>query len=54
MKLKNVSPLGELDVPLLKRVIAAGEVFEVPADIGEALAAQPDVFEVVKEKGEVK
>jgi hypothetical protein len=54
MKFKNVSPVGDLDVPLLKRVVSAGEVFEVPADIGERLAVQPDVFELVKEKGEVK
>ena len=29
MKVKNVSPLGELDVLLLGRTVAAGEVVEV-------------------------
>lgn len=52
MKFKNVSPLGDLEVPVLGRVVKAGEVFEVPPSIGESLVAQPDVFQVVKsEKG---
>lgn len=52
MKFKNVSPLGDLEVPALGRVVKAGEVFDVPASIGESLVAQPDVFQVVKsEKG---
>lgn len=50
MKFKNVSPLGDLDVPVLRRVVAAGEVFEVPETLGSVLATQPDVFQVVKEK----
>lgn len=29
VKIKNVSPLGDLDVPALRRVVAAGEVVEV-------------------------
>ena len=50
MKLKNVSPLGDLDVPVLRRVVKAGEVFDVPESVGASLAAQPDVFQVVTEK----
>ena len=49
MKLKNVSPLGDLDVPVLGGVVKAGEVFEVPISVGKQLSAQPDVFQVVKE-----
>jgi hypothetical protein len=30
--IKNVSPFGELDVPLLRRTVAAGEVIEVTAE----------------------
>lgn len=50
MKFRNVSSLGDLELPLLGRVVKAGEVFEVPASVGELLAVQPDVFQVVKEK----
>lgn len=52
MKFKNVSPLGDLEVPVLGRVVKAGEVFEVPKSIGESLEAQPDVFQVVKSEKE--
>ena len=31
-KIVNVSPLGDLDVPALRRVVAAGEVVEVDDD----------------------
>ena len=50
MKFKNVSPLGDLDLPVLGRIVKAGETFEVPASVGELLSVQPDVFQVVKEK----
>ena len=50
MKFTNVSSLGDLELPLLGRVVKAGETFEVPADVGVLLAVQPDVFKVVKEK----
>lgn len=50
MKLKNISPLGDLDVPLLRRSVSAGEVFEVPSDIGALLLSQPDVWASVDAK----
>jgi hypothetical protein len=50
MKFKNVSPLGDLDVPILRRVVAAGEVFDVPESVGALLKVQPDVFQVVTGK----
>jgi hypothetical protein len=50
MKFKNVSPFGDLDVPLLNRVVKAGEVFEVPPEVGVLLSDQPDVFQVVTGK----
>ncbi len=52
MKFKNVSPLGDLEVPVLGRVVKSGEVFEVPKAIGESLVKQPDVFELVKSEKE--
>lgn len=52
MKFKNVSPLGDLEVPVLRRVVAAGEVFDVPESVGVLLKDQPDVFQVVKSEKE--
>ena len=49
-KFKNVSPLGDLEVPVLGRVVKAGEVFEVPADLGGSFAEQSDVWEPVTAK----
>ncbi|NQX36252.1 hypothetical protein [Herbiconiux sp. VKM Ac-2851] len=40
----NISPQGDLELPLIGRVVAAGESVEVPADVAEKLAAQPDVW----------
>jgi hypothetical protein len=40
-RIKNVSPLGDLDVPDLRRIVAAGEVVEVDDALAEALLAQP-------------
>lgn len=50
MKIKNVSSIGDLDLPVLGRRVAAGEVFEVPADIGELLIAQPSNFVQVEKE----
>jgi hypothetical protein len=32
-KIQNVSPLGDLEVPALRRSVAAGEVVDVPAEV---------------------
>ncbi len=48
MKIRNVSPLGELDVLLLGRVVGAGEVVEVTQKDGRALIEQ-GIFEAVDE-----
>ena len=50
MRVKNVSPVGDLDVPVLGRVVVAGEVFEVPTDVGVALIAQPTNFVSVEKE----
>lgn len=48
-KLKNVSPLGDLDVALLGRVVEAGEVVEVTAKQAEQLGAPSENFALVRE-----
>lgn len=50
MKFKNVSPLGDLEVPVLRRVVRAGESFEVPADLVDGFKSQPDVWAVVEKE----
>lgn len=44
MLITNISPLGDLDVPLLGRVVAAGEQVEVTDDEAWALLAQHNTF----------
>lgn len=44
---KNVSPYGDLDLPLIGRVVKAGETFEVTAEQAKALAGQDDNFQPV-------
>ena len=40
MKVRNVSPLGDLDVPVLRRAVAAGEVVEVDDELAANLLEQ--------------
>lgn len=54
MRLKNTSPLGLLDLPLIGRVLEPGEVFEVPDDLGAALLDQPDNFKAAPATKEKK
>lgn len=42
VSIRNVSPLGALDVPLIGRVVGAGEAVEVPAEHAERLLEQHD------------
>ncbi len=51
LKIKNVSPLGDLDVPLLGRVVKSGEVVEVTNDQSSRLLAQSDIWEPASSKG---
>lgn len=58
MKLRNVNPLGRVDLPIARRegdvegegrgCLEPGEVFEVPDDIGAALLAQVGNYEAVE------
>lgn len=43
-KIKNVSPFGDLDIPLLGRVVEAGAVVEVTDDQAAILLRQEDNF----------
>ena len=43
-KVKNVSPFGDLEVPLLGQVIAAGAVVDVPEEQARVLLLQEDNF----------
>lgn len=52
--LRNVSPLGDLDFPLLRRNVAAGEEFEVDADVADGLLEQVGNFELVTGKTPAK
>ncbi len=45
--IRNVSPLGDLDVPLLGRILAAGEEVDVPKAAAVLLLEQPDNFQPV-------
>lgn len=52
-KFKNISPLGDLDVPALFTVVKGGAVVDVPAELADGFARQTDVWEpVVEKKGE--
>lgn len=42
--IKNVSPYGDLDVPLLGRIVEAGEVVEVDDEHAAILLLQADNF----------
>lgn len=59
-KLRNINPLGQVDVPLLRRqgepfgeegsgCLEPGEVFEVDAKTAERLLEQVDNYELVTE-----
>jgi hypothetical protein len=45
VQIKNVSPLGGIDLPLIGRSLEAGEVFEVPDKVGKELLKQVGNYE---------
>lgn len=65
VKLRNINPLGQVDLPLLRRegepvgepgagCLEPGEVFECPADLADLLLEQTTNYERVtdtKKKG---
>ncbi len=46
--LRNINPLGAVDVPLLGRTLEAGEQFDVPTSVAEQLLEQVGNYEAVK------
>lgn len=52
MLLKNTNPLGEVDLPLIGRSLAAGEQFEVDDKTGRELLKQDGNYEQVDAKKE--
>jgi hypothetical protein len=44
-KLKNISPLGALDVPLLRTIVEAGQTVDVTEDQARVLLLQHDNYE---------
>lgn len=45
-KIRNVSPYGDLDVPLLGVVVKAGETIDVSDDAAERLLDQADNWQL--------
>jgi hypothetical protein len=52
MRLRNTNPLGEVDLPLIGRTLAAGEEFDIDDDLGAALLEQ--VGNYASTEGEVQ
>lgn len=50
MKFKNVSPQGDLNVPLVRRVVLAGEVIDVTAEQARLIEGQTDVWQRIVEE----
>jgi hypothetical protein len=46
--LKNINPLGEIDLPLIGRSLAAGEEFDVSDEQAAILLMQDANYEAVK------
>lgn len=46
-KFKNISPLGDLDLPLLQRVVKAGEVIEVSPEQAAHLEGQTETWQPI-------
>lgn len=50
MKIRNISPLGDLEVPALRMVVAAGAVIEAPDELGASLLEQSETWAAVSAK----
>lgn len=53
-KIRNINPVGAVDVPLLGRVLEPGEVVEVDDKTAATLLKQPDNYEAVEARQEKK
>jgi hypothetical protein len=50
MQFKNISPAGPLELPLIGRVVDAGETIDLPPHLAAHLEGQPDVWQPVPAK----
>ena len=48
--LRNINPLGAVDLPLIGRTLEAGEVFDVPDSAAAVLLEQTGNYEPVPSK----
>jgi hypothetical protein len=46
LKIQNISPRGDLDVPLLGIVLRFGETVTVSQDVADRLLTQPDNYKL--------
>lgn len=51
MRLRNINPMGRVDLPLIGRILEPGETFEVDNDMGLRLLEQADNYEAVDSVG---
>ena len=49
MRIRNINPLGAVDVPLLGRIVEAGESVEVTGEQADLLLDQPTNWATVPE-----
>jgi hypothetical protein len=49
MRLRNISPLGDLTIPALGLTVAADETFDVDIDLAQQLLEQDSNFTAVTE-----
>ncbi len=47
MRIRNINPLGAVDVPLLGRIVEAGDLVEVTDEQAELLLDQPTNWEAL-------
>ena len=46
--IRNVNPIGDIDVPLLRRIVLRGETVEVTDEQAASLLDQPDNWQPVE------
>jgi hypothetical protein len=51
VRLRNINPLGQVDLPLIGRRLEPGEEFDIDDERGSALLEQVGNYELVEQKG---
>jgi len=47
--IRNVNPIGDVEVPLLRRIVMRGEAVDVTEDQAERLLPQTDNWQLVED-----